>query len=102
LLVYSNSRRVFYSKFQPERVVNLNLSDKEIINIASDYLKNSLGIANINFDSIVYQKMTSTNLGQEGLIEVEKNKSDFYQVNFSPSNEDLEILTLDPKTTPIY
>jgi len=82
-------------------IIDKNLSEKEMINIAQNFLKEKLAsfIINPSFSSLVYLRFEE---GLELFQETEKENSQIVQFNFNDGDFIYPILTLNPQATNIY
>lgn len=102
LVIYTKSRRIEYGLNQtPDNVINKQLSNEAIIKISEDFLtKNFLSAAEkVTFSFFTFLKSAGL---PEGFYQSTREEASIYQVNFSPISSEYKILTLDPRSSPIY
>lgn len=99
LIVYSKSRKIEYSLNEIPSAANKQLSDDLIKNTAFEFLQEKDLAENLDFSFFTFLEKP---IGDEGISITTKASAVIYQVNFSPKVAQAKLLTLDPKTSPVY
>ena len=102
LIIYTKSRRIESGLNQtPTNVINKQLTNEAVAKISEDFLrKNFLTPSeNISFSFFSFFKSAGV---PEGLYQSDREEASIYQVNFSPVASEFKLLTLDPRSAPIY
>lgn len=99
LVVYAKTGTINYSLNENNNVINKNLSDKDIIRTAQEFLEKEMLVSNqqLEFSSFVYLRTND-----EGIDVVSKQNAEFIQVNFDPKDTDIAVTTLDPISSPNF
>lgn len=103
LLITPNNSSIEYGKnyYRPPEVVNKQLGNESITQIASDFVINNVLIPEeqIRVASVDYYDI---NPNAEGFLKASKENAVLFQVNFAYSISDYEILTLIPDQPLIF
>jgi len=101
LVVYSLPKRIEYSLNRSPAAINKQLSHEALIKLSEDFL---VGKSLVSPDEIDFSFFTFfESVGPpEGFYITTKEKASVFQVNFSPIKSDFKLVTLDPRSSPVY
>lgn len=100
LVVYTKTRKILYALNAPNNYINKNLSNEELVGIASNFLSKNLLLDEASFSYFAFLKETENENSAEGLRTTTKEDATVYIAHFSPLKADYKIISLDPQSSP--
>jgi len=104
LFIYSRTKTIRCHSNKSKNVVDKQLSEKDILSIANDFINKSeiLGKDSFKLGGVKFLKEINTENLDGGYKETEKEDASFYQVNILPKQAEYDILTKDSVESSSY
>jgi len=100
LVVYTKTRKIVFALNAPNEYINKNLSNEDLVGIASNFLSKNLLLDEASFSYFAFLKETENESSAEGLRTTTKEDAAVYVAHFSPLKADYKIISLDPQSSP--